>query len=139
AVRGRITSYLAYPVPWVLVDDVAKATVAAVAKGQTGERYLAFGAEDAMSTAEFLNVACEVAGVDHRIEDERVDPADPAVLERYGPSLVALAARRYPVPWFRNDHTRAVLGYEPLPLRDGMTRTIEWLQRVGQFDGGSVR
>src|SRR5437660_1449948 len=84
-----------------------------------------------LSTTTFLNVACEVAGVDHRVEDERVDPDDPAMLERYGPSLVALAGRRYPVPWFRNDHTRAVLGYEPITLRDGMSRTIDWLRRVG--------
>jgi nucleoside-diphosphate-sugar epimerase len=134
AVRGRITSYLAYPVPWVLVDDVARVTVAAVTKGRRGEKYLAFGAEDAMTTAAFLNVACEVAGVEHRVVDEVVDPDDPAMLERYGPSLVALAGRRYPVPWFRNDHTREQLGYEPIALRDGMTTTIEWLRRVGQLD-----
>jgi dihydroflavonol-4-reductase len=134
AVRGRISSYVAYPVPWVFAADVARATVAALSKGRTGEKYLAFGAEDAMTTAAFLNVACEVAGVDHRVEDEVVDPDDPAMLERYGPSLVALAGRRYPVPWFRNERTRALLDYEPVALRDAMTRTIDWLRREGQLD-----
>ena len=139
AVRGRITSYVAYPVPWVFAEDVARATVAALAKGRTGEKYLAFGAEDAMTTAAFLNVACEVAGVDHRVDDEVVDPDDPAMLERYGPSLVALAGRRYPVPWFKNEHTRALLDYEPISLRDGLVQTIDWLRSVGQLDVNAGR
>jgi dihydroflavonol-4-reductase len=134
AIRGRLTSYLAYPVPWVFAGDVARATIAAIARGQRGEKYLAFGAEDAQSTAAFLNVACEVAGVAHRVHDLTIDPDDRSVLERYGPSLVALARRSFPVPWFRNERTREVLGYEPTPLRDAMGQTVAWLRSTGQLD-----
>ena len=135
AIRGRFTEYIAYPVPWVFVDDVASAAISAITKGRTGEKYLAFGAEDAMTTAEFLNVACEIAGVEHRVQDVRIEPGDSAALERYGPSLMALGARTFPVPWFDNEHTREVLGYDPVPLRYALKRTVEWLSELDARSG----
>jgi len=134
AIRGRLTDYVAYPVPWVFVDDVASAAISAITKGQSGEKYLAFGAEDAMTTAAFLNAACELAGVSHRIEDVQIDPADPGALERYGPSLVALSSRSFPVPWFDNQHTLETLDYDPVPLRYALGRTIDWLRERGLLD-----
>ena len=134
AIRGRLSDYVAYPVPWVFVDDVASAAISAITKGKAGEKYLAFGAEDAMTTAAFLNAACEVAGVAHRIDDVRIDPDDPAAVERYGPSLVALSARTFPVPFFDNEHTRETLDYDPVPLRYALARTIEWLRERGMLD-----
>ena len=133
AIRGRLTEYVSYPVPWVFADDVAAATISAITKGRTGEKYLAFGAEDAMSTAQFLNTACELAGVAHRVEDVRIEPGDPQALERYGPSLVALAAREFPVPWFDNERTRETLDYDPVPLRYALRRTIDWLRDLGMM------
>ena len=128
AIRGRVADFVSYPVPWVFVDDVASATISAITKGRPGEKYLAFGAEDAMTTAQFLNTACELAGVEHRVEELRIDPADPQALERFGPSLVALSARQYPVPWFDNEQTRETLDYDPVPLRYALNRTIDWLR-----------
>ena len=76
--------------------------------------YLAFGAEDAQSTAAFLNVACEQAGVGNRVREVTIDPDDPGAVERYGSTLVSLAQRQWPVPWFDNSYTRSQLGYAPL-------------------------
>lgn len=133
AIAGKLTEYVAYPVPWVFAADVAAVAVSAVRRGETGNKYLAFGREDAQSTAAFLNVACEVAGVEHRVADVTIDPGDPAALDRYGPSLVALAQRTFPVPWFDNRHTCEQLGYAPRSLRDAMATTVDWLRREGQI------
>ena len=40
---------------------------------------------------------------------------DPDVAARFGPSLVALARKQFPSPFFVNDQTVERLGYEPLP------------------------
>jgi dihydroflavonol-4-reductase len=133
ALNGKVTGYISFPVPWVLAEDVAAAAIAAARHGKSGHKYLAFGAEDARSTAAWLNVACEVAGVPHRVEDVVIDPDDPDAVGRYGVTLVALAQRRFPVPWFDNSRTRSELGYAPLPLREAMEITVEWLRREGQI------
>jgi dihydroflavonol-4-reductase len=133
AIAGKIAEYVAYPVPWVLADDVAAAAVAAIAHGTAGEKYLAFGREDAQSTARFLNLACAITGIDHRVAEVVIDPVDPKALERYGPSLVALALRSFPEPWFDNRITRERLGYEPRSLRDGLALTVDWMRRERQI------
>jgi dihydroflavonol-4-reductase len=128
AVNGKIAEYVSYPVPWVYAEDVAAATVAAITKGTAGRKYLCFGMEDAQTTATFLNVACEVAGVDHRIAELKIDPDNPEHLKRFGETLVDLSQRQYPVPWFDNSITRRELDYAPRSLRDGMEPTIDWLR-----------
>ena len=132
-IRGRVTDYVSYPVPWVRAEDVASVVVASVDKGLAGEAYLGFGHEDAMTTAAFLNVACESAGVAHRVADVAIDSGDPAAAERYGDTLVELAQRRFPVPWFDNAYTRELLGYRPVPLRDAMDETVGWLRSIGRI------
>jgi nucleoside-diphosphate-sugar epimerase len=135
AINGRIDDYLMNnPVPWVLGSDTAQATVAALRKGRAGVTYIAFGAEDASDGAPFLNLACEVAGVDHRVRELWLDETNEAdILARFGPSLVANAKRKWPVPWFDNRRTREELGYEPRPLREAMEITVDWLRREGHI------
>jgi hypothetical protein len=62
-----------------------------------------------------------------------IDPHDEAAVARYGPSLVALSQRRFPVQWFDNQATRDVLGYQPRPLRAGLETTVAWLRANGQI------
>jgi dihydroflavonol-4-reductase len=133
AIRGRLSDYVSYPVPWVRAQDVATAVVAALDRGKAGDAYLAFGHEDAMTTAAFLNVACAAAGVSHRIAEVRIDPGDPQARSRYGETLVDLAQRRFPVPWFDNSCTRELLGYDPVPLPAAMAETVGWLRDIGQI------
>ena len=133
AINAKITEYVTYPVPWVFAEDVASVCLAAATEGTAGRTYLAFGAEDAQSTAAWLNVALEVAGADHRIAEVSIDPDDLDARARYGDTLVDLAHRRFPVPWFDNSATRAELGCSPRPLRTAMEQTIPWLRDNGQI------
>ncbi len=133
AVNGKISQYLTYRSPFVFVDDVADVCIAAARHGRPGGHYLAFGREDAQSTASWLNVACEVAGVEHRIAELAVDPADDAARAVYGDTLIDLATRTWPVPWFDNSITRAELGYHPRTQREAMEATIPWLRANGQI------
>jgi dihydroflavonol-4-reductase len=133
AIRGRLRDYVSYPVPWVRAEDVASVVVGAIDNGKAGDSYLAFGREDASTTATFLNVACEVAGVEHRIAEVRIAPDDPEAVARYGETLVDLAQRTFPVPWFDNSYTRRQLGYAPVSLREAMVETVGWLRENGQI------
>jgi len=133
ALDGKISEFVSFPVPWVFAEDVASVCVSAARGGRAGSTYLAFGAEDAQTTAAWLNVACEVAGVPHRVGEARVDPDNPEDVARYGATLVDLATRRFPVPWFDNSLTRRELDYRPRPLRAGMEATIAWLRAEGQI------
>lgn len=132
AIRGKIREYLSYPVPWVRAEDVARCVVSAIDAGRSGDTYLAFGQEDALPTADMLNLACESAGVPHRVRDLQVSADDPDAIQKYGETVVALAVRRWPTPWFDNSYTRATLDYHPVPLREAMTETVAWLRGLGQ-------
>ena len=134
AVRGRVPDYVSDPVPWVRAEDVALVVVRAIDRGVAGVSYLAFGAEDAQTTAAFLNVACEVAGVPHRVVEVKVNPDSEEEVARYGSTLVSLAQRQWPVPWFDNSRTRNELDYSPMPLQDAMAETVEWLRAHGKLD-----
>jgi dihydroflavonol-4-reductase len=131
ALEGTWDAAVHFPVPWSLASDVAAASVAALDRGVRGETYLAFGTPEAVtSMAAFGNRACELAGVTHRTLDVTAAmlDADPALVTKVGPSLTALAHRRFPEPYFVNDHTRRQLGYEPTPFDDALAQTIAWLR-----------
>ncbi len=133
AVHGEITEYVGFPIPWVYAGDVAAASVAATRKGVAGERYLAFGRpSDVGGVPFFCNAACEIAGSPNRVAEISVaDLADPEVAARYGPSLVALAHKQFPEPFFVNDQTVERLGYDPLALPDALAETIPWMREHG--------
>jgi dihydroflavonol-4-reductase len=133
AVRGEITEYVGFPIPWVYAGDVARASVLATRRGVAGERYLAFGrARDVGGVPFFCNAACEVAGSPNRVTEVAVaELDDPEVAARFGPSLVALARKQFPTPFFVNDQTVERLGYEPLSLAEGLARTVPWLREHG--------
>jgi dihydroflavonol-4-reductase len=130
ALAGEITEYVGFPIPWVFAGDVAKASVVATRKGVAGERYLAFGQPgDVGGVPWFCNLALEVAGSDKRVTEVAVaELDDPDVAARFGPSLVALARKQFPSPFFVNDQTVERLAYEPVSLREGFERTIPWMR-----------
>ena len=130
ALGGEITEYVGFPIPWVYAADVARASVLATRKGVAGERYLAFGQPaDVGGVPYFCNTALEIAGSPNRVTEVAVEELDdPEVAARFGPSLVALARKRFPSPFFANDQTVERLGYQPLSLRDALARTIPWMR-----------
>jgi nucleoside-diphosphate-sugar epimerase len=133
ALAGEITEYVGFPIPWVYAGDVARASVVATRKGRAGERYLAFGRPgDVGGVPWFCNAALEVAGSDRRVTEVAVaELDDPGVAARFGPSLVALARKQFPSPFFVNDQTVERLAYEPLTLHEGLERTIPWMRAHG--------
>jgi dihydroflavonol-4-reductase len=133
ALRGEITEYVGFPIPWVYAGDVAHASVVATRKGVAGERYLAFGRpSDVGGVPYFCNAALEIAGSPNRVAEVAVaELEDPEVAARFGPSLVALARKRFPSPFFVNDQTVERLGYDPVSLHDGLGRTIPWMREHG--------
>lgn len=137
--RGRITRFLAFPVTWVAGADVASGSIAALDRGVAGERYWLSGRqEDAVSTAEGCNKACEIAGVDFRVEDVdyRSDPK--GLTEEFGPTLMAIAAAAAkggdrPSTRTNVNPTSERLGYDPMSLDEGLRILIPWLRELGRL------
>jgi len=133
ALAGEITEYVGFPIPWVYAGDVARASVVATRKGVAGERYLAFGRPgDVGGVPYFCNAALEIAGSPNRVTEVAAQQLDdPEIAARFGPSLVALARKHFPTPFFVNDQTVERLGYAPLTLHEGLGRTIPWMREQG--------
>jgi dihydroflavonol-4-reductase len=133
ALKGEFKEAAHFPIPWSYADDVAGCAVAALERGVPGEKYLAFASpDDVSSTAEFLNLALEIAGSRHRVLDITAGELDrrPDLEREIGPSVAALARRTFPVPYYRDELTRSRLGHVPLRLEEALRRTIEWLVTV---------
>jgi dihydroflavonol-4-reductase len=138
ALRGRIERYLRFPVSWVLADDVARGCILALDSGVSGERYMFDGRpEDVTSIARASTRICELAGVDHRVEDI-LPSEDPEAAKVFGPTLVAIAEK-----WTGQESSQSALvdsktykrlGYDPVSLDDGLRLTIDWLRDIGRLD-----
>src|SRR5271167_539772 len=135
--RGKIKRYLAFPVTWVAGADVAKGSIAALDRGVAGERYLLSGPpEGTCSTAAGNNRACEIAGIDHRVEDldYRTDPE--ALTAEFGPTLMAIAeaaAKSERKPRTDDNLTTRRLDYQPMSFDDGLRLLISWLRELGKL------
>jgi nucleoside-diphosphate-sugar epimerase len=124
AIAGQLTEYVKFPLTWPFVEDVADVVLSAVDKGKTGASYLGAGRpEDELSLAEFCNLGCEIAGVQHRVRD--LSLAD--MHDDIG-SMRAMAARTYPSPLIDPSRTVRDLGVVFTPVRTGIERTVAWLQ-----------
>lgn len=137
AIRGKIAAYLTFPVTWVAADDVAAGAVAALDHGVAGGRYWLVGRpEDEVSTAAGCNVACEIAGVDHRVMDLDHRTATREQRAIFGPTLYAIAdaaANQERYPRDPDNPTRRDLGYEPIGMHEGMSRFVGWLRDIGRL------
>ncbi len=136
--RGRIKRYLAFPVTWVAGADIAAGAIAALDRGVAGERYLLIGRpEDTFTTAGGINRACEIAGIDHRVDDldYRSDPE--ALTAEFGPTLMAIAkaaANQVRTPRPRDNLTSRRLNYQPMSFDDGLRLLISWLRKLGRLE-----
>ena len=125
---------------WVFGEDIARGCILALDLGVSGERYMLDGRpEDVVSIANACNRICELAGLDHRVED--VEPSDdPELAKVFGPTLVAIAAsgRGWKSGRDRRKLTESKtykrLGYDPISLDDGLRLTTAWLRQIGRID-----
>lgn len=117
------------------VDAVADAHIAAVDKGVDGERYLL--ADEHVSMVELAAITAEVAGV------KPVKRVAPIPLLRMTAAFTEPLGRAFGIkppitkdaltfllwdPRVDASKARDVLGYQPVPIRDGVRRTIESLR-----------
>ena len=138
ALRQRITRYLTFPVSWVFAEDIARGCLLALDGGVSGERYMLDGRpEDIVSTAEACNRISALAGLDHRVEDIAASD-DPELIEVFGPTLVAIAAKlasaQPPRRALTESKTYKRLGYDPRSLDDGLRITTSWFREIGKID-----
>jgi dihydroflavonol-4-reductase len=137
AMLGRISAYISFPVTWVAAADVASGSISALDNGVAGARYWLTGRpEDEISTAAGCNRACELAGVEYRVEDLDHRTAPKEIVDAFGPTLYAIAEAaandvRPPVP--TDNPTHRQLGYEPMSLDDGLRLLIPWLRELGRL------
>jgi dihydroflavonol-4-reductase len=135
ALRKRFDAYLRFPVTWVFADDVARGSIAALDRGVSGERYMLDGRpQDVMSIAACCNRCLAIAGVAHQVEDI-VPSWEPALVEKFGPTLVAIACTERGDPSLRATDTKTSrrLGYVPTPLDDGLHQLVDWLRAHGKL------
>lgn len=125
ALSGRLAEYVRFPLLWAYVDDIAAVCLAALERGRSGERYLACGrVEDACSIAALCNQAAALAGVPHRVREIDLSSGGAAI-----GSMAKLAARRLADPPLDSSGTQSSTGVAPLPLSEGLRRTVEWLRQ----------
>jgi dihydroflavonol-4-reductase len=134
-VRGKIAEYARFPIAWVLASDVAEIVVGTLDRGEPGLAYIAFGAGPALSTAEFLNLGCEEAGVDHRVRDIVLRPGDSNLRKQYGETIYDMAIRTGPDPFYDDSLTRKTFQNQPKSIREGVAETIAWFRQNGLLDG----
>jgi nucleoside-diphosphate-sugar epimerase len=114
----------AIPLTWPYIEDVAAIVLSAVDNGRAGRSYLAGGRpEDQLSLAEFCNLGCEMAGVEHRVRNLEID----AMGSDIG-SMRVLAERTYPTPLIDPSYTNRTLNVTLTPVREGIERTVAWLK-----------
>lgn len=136
--KGEFAESVQFPIPWTYAPDVAAITIAALDRGERGEKYLSFtSAADVGSMAMFCNRAMELAGLPQRVDEitrEQLE-ADPALQDAIGPSLVALVQRDFPEPYFTNERTREHLGHVSKTLDEALAETIAWMRDRGLLEG----
>lgn len=140
-VRGTLINYLTRRLPaipsrtafcWAHVDDIARAHLLAMEKGTPGESYIIAGPEHTLADA--LDIAEEITG----IPVPRFS-APPAMMNGMA-VLMGMVGKVVPVPetysaeYLRvgagvtyigdNAKARHELGYDPRPLRAGLTETL---------------
>jgi dihydroflavonol-4-reductase len=125
------------------VDAVATGHLAALDRGVAGERYILAGPYVAL--IDFFRRAVELAG--HGRVPMQVPPAAAHAMARASEAVSRITKRPPLLPdgqlrfllWGADPDSRKAeleLGYQPVPLDDGLARTVEWLRASGRLDVG---
>lgn len=122
---------------YVLVDDVAKGHYLAMEKGRIGERYI-LGGEN-ISLKGFFQLISRITGKKHiQIPMLVPGPLIFSYLQLYAAKILGIYPRITPgwVRTFVTDWTyscekaKKELGYAPVPLEEGLKRTIDWISQM---------
>jgi farnesol dehydrogenase len=119
---------------YVFVDDVVNGHILALEKGISGERYI-LGGEN-VSYQEFFSLLAEITGKHYRLFRFPLSlmlissgiMALFAGITGISPMITPGLVRKYNHHWkLTSDKARSQLGYNPLPLKEGLTATLRWL------------
>ena len=119
------------------VDDVAKGVYLALQHGRCGERYILGG--DNASLLELYRLIDKIDGKKHfKLPLYKFFPLlVSGVLELWAkltgvyPRITPGWVRTFLVDWkYSCDKAKKELGYDPIPLEQGLRQTIEWLDRL---------
>ncbi len=122
---------------YVYIDDVVEGHIQAMEKGRTGESYLLGG--DNLSFNEVFDIVREISGHHHFLI--RI-PLFAGMLTAWTmlimaeltgrkPLITPGLLRRYHHDWaVSSEKARSELGYDPLDFREGLRRTLEWLNTM---------
>jgi farnesol dehydrogenase len=122
---------------YVYIDDVVEGHILAMEKGRTGERYL-LGASD-LSFNEFFNILKEVTGSHYFLIKVPlfIGISIAAIMLTIAkltgrmPLITPGLLKRYSHHWaVSSEKARSELGYDPVDFREGLRRTVEWLQTI---------
>jgi nucleoside-diphosphate-sugar epimerase len=133
AIRGEMPPCLPFPFCWVTAHDCAFVCIAALEKGERGERYIAHGVTAEGDTiASVLNRVSAMAGSPHRMEEVPREQLDsPEIAAKFGPTMPTMAKKNYVRPIADSRFTEKKLGYVPTPQERGFTETIAWMRGIG--------
>lgn len=128
---------------YVYIDDVVQGHVLAMEKGRTGERYLLGGSN--LSFNEFFRILKEVSGSHYHLikiplfmgMSMAAMMLTNAKLTGRMPMITPELLRKYYHHWaFSSEKARSELGYDPVAFREGLRRTLDWLNAVNHRNGG---
>lgn len=120
----------------VFIDDVVQGHILAQEKMQAGRRYLISG--ETIEVAQMMELAAEIAGV--KIKARRF-PGWVVAAYAYAGETVAKVTKKRPLitrevvrtlasyVTVDNSRTQGELGYTPTSLRQGLEKTVRWLQQ----------
>jgi len=132
--NGRLGGLFGSYMSFVYIDDVVKGHILTMEKGRVGERYILAGDEDIL-IKDWWRLIAELSGV-HKIPKELpvwqvrilafTFEALSALTKK--PPMISRDNARLCLYGLRADNTKArtELGMNFTPLREGLTRTIQW-------------
>jgi farnesol dehydrogenase len=121
------------------VDDIARGHILAMEKGRVGERYILGG--DVASLLELYQTIDRVDGKKHfKLPLYKCAPLVVghalklwAGLTGFYPRITPGWVKTFLVDWkYTCEKAKKELGYEPIPLEEGIRRTCEWLDRLDE-------
>ncbi len=132
--NGKLLGQFGSCYNFVYIDDVVKGHILAMEKGKVGERYILAGDQDILNK-DFISLVAEVSGI------ARIPRELPAWLVRVvafalettsaltkRPPMLSRDTVRLGLHGLRADNTKArtELGIAFTPLKEGLTKTIQW-------------
>jgi nucleoside-diphosphate-sugar epimerase len=125
---------------YVYIDDVVDGMQLAMQKAKPGSHYI-LGGENA-SYDEFFSLVKELSGINRQLFHipfpliRTIAAFEDAKSKWFGmtPLITAEWVKKIPFNWSKDvSKAKRELDYNPVSLREGITKTIEWLKRTDQI------